>query len=176
MAQGLKLHKIPYYVLFALQWHVTFSCRSWVNMLVAESHIVAAILLCYISMPWRSSQKNFKKLREKLSEHKMNFPEIVPDNLASTQGLREGMLWPKIHRESDLQKIAWGHKIVVSWPSQKFQNILLQVAWLKLLWKISNYHILCYSKIQKIINLMFPGYRTYSSTLMRFGTFNVFCF
>lgn len=87
----------------------------------------------------------------------MNFPEIMPDNLASTQGLREGVLWPKIHCESDLKKCAGGHQMVVSWPSQKFQNIVLQVAQLKLLWKISNYNILCYSKIQKIINLMFPA-------------------
>lgn len=38
----------------------------------------------------------------------MQFPEIMPDNLASTQGLREGMLWPKIYRESDLKEIALG--------------------------------------------------------------------
>lgn len=106
----------------------------------------------------------------------MNFPEIMPDNLAGTQGLREGVLWPKIHCESDLKKIAGGHQMAVSWPSQKFQNILLQIAQLKLLWKISNYHILYYSKIQKIINLMFPGYWTYSFTFVRFGIFNVFNF
>lgn len=55
----------------------------------------------------------------------MNFPEIMSDNLASTQGFRERMLWPKIHRESDLKKIAGERQMVVSWPSQKFQNILL---------------------------------------------------
>lgn len=39
----------------------------------------------------------------------MKFPEIMPDNLASTQGLSgKSMLWPKIYCESDLQEIALG--------------------------------------------------------------------
>lgn len=39
----------------------------------------------------------------------------MPDNLASTQGPRECVLWPKIHHEFDLKKIAEGHQMVVSW-------------------------------------------------------------
>lgn len=57
MAQGFKVtqNTIKCFICSTMTCH--FLVQSLINMLIAKSHIVAAILLHYISTPWPFSEK-----------------------------------------------------------------------------------------------------------------------
>lgn len=85
----------------------------------------------------------------------------MPDNIASTQGLREGMLWSKIYHESDLKELALGSQNCNELDNSEISKETHAGSSTKNIVKeISYYHILYYNKILKRFNLMFPRYTT----------------